>query len=221
MSTVRPPCVCHLQTCYFHYLLIIFCNSHTVFYARKYPSIDPQFFKQRVRLQRPRCAVKINAKETDQRACNINGQCSERILLHDATALLHQACLLGQTQETQDADNVWRCSQNGRRLEAADAKRTHGGHKADRRRTKCGDAARAPSRRTQGGQWRTHGGQAPGKRPENIAVNFTLLSKREPHSKQFGEKLFANWLLPLSTMSHLHSCSFGCAFLGSIQFVVG
>ena len=40
--------------------------------------------------------------------------------------------------------------------------------------------------RSQADTRRTHGGQPPGTRPEHIAASF--FSKREPHSKLFGEK---------------------------------
>ena len=41
--------------------------------AQNYTSIDPkQFFKHRARLQRPNLGAKMNAKETDQWACNVN-----------------------------------------------------------------------------------------------------------------------------------------------------
>ena len=82
-------------------------------------------------------------------------------------------------RQTQEADNVWRRGQNGH---VADKRRSHGGHMADKIwrqtpgghkwqarfgggpkrtqgkagtwRTKCGDAAKAESRRTQGGHLR-------------------------------------------------------------------
>ena len=47
-----------------------------------------------------------------------------------------------------------------------------GGRKTDKEGGHMTDAAKAESRRTQGGQWRTHGGQAPGTRPEYIAAKL-------------------------------------------------
>ena len=122
------------------------------------------------------------------------------------------------TWRTYMADKVWRRCQSGLK---ADARRAHGGHirtrfrgaaKADSTcmqgetrwtngrhkadtwwRTQCEVAAKAESRRTQGGKWRKHGGQAPGTRPEHIAASL-LFPKREPHSKLFGGKNYPFWL---------------------------
>ena len=75
------------------------------------------------------------------------------------------------------------------------------GKKADTRRTKCGDVAKAESRRTQGGHmrtrfggpakadtrrtqadtWRTNGGQAPGTQPEHIAASLFCLLRITLH----------------------------------------
>ena len=107
----------------------------------------------------------------------------------------------GQTFETQQNGHkadTWRTRFGGA------AKWTQGGHKGDAWQTKGGHMADtwADARRTHGGQglearpkrtegrckgdaWRTHGGQAPGTRPEHNAAS--QFSKREPHSKLFGE----------------------------------
>ena len=85
-----------------------------------------------------------------------------------------------QGERTKALDKVWRRSQAHSK---ADTRRKYGGYTW---RTKCGDAAKAESRRTQGGQWRTHRGQAPGTRPEHIAASPFLL-RENPHSKLFGE----------------------------------
>ena len=62
----------------------------------------------------------------------------------------------------QMAGKVWRGgpkqtqgSQGGHMAETWHSRRTQGGQTADTWRTKCGDAAKAESRRTQGEQWRT------------------------------------------------------------------
>ena len=90
----------------------------------------------------------------------------------------------GNMVDTHEADKVWR---RGQAHSKADTRRTHGGHTADTRRTHGGQSAETRPKRNQGGQWRTHGGQAPGTRPEHIAAS-PFSSKREPHSKLFGEK---------------------------------
>ena len=94
------------------------------------------------------------------------------------------------TKQTQEADKVWRRGQSGH---VADTRRPHGGRKAGTWRTQGGHVAdkawrhgRAhktgghkpaerfggAAKRTQGGQWRTHGRQAPGARPEHIAASL-------------------------------------------------
>ena len=90
------------------------------------------------------------------------------------------------------ADKVWRRSPDSRRKhggqapgprhaaaspEKGAAKHIQGGHMAGK--VWSGDVAKAKSSRT-------HGGQAPGTRPEHIVAS-PFSSKREPHSKLFGE----------------------------------
>ena len=79
-----------------------------------------------------------------------------------------------------DTDKVWR---------RADTRRTHGGHKADTGRTKCRDAVARTMR--------PHGGLIADKlrgRSQSISRPAFLFSKREPHSKLFGENPTVNCL---------------------------
>ena len=73
--------------------------------------IDPrQFFKHRVRLQRPNLEAKMNAKETDEQACNINAagraMLRKNFILRDVTAL--QQVTSGQSPEAKAG--TWRTS---------------------------------------------------------------------------------------------------------------
>ena len=196
-------------------------------------SIDfKQFFKDRVRLQRPNwrsqneCLARILASR--HAACNINavGCAMLRIIIfRDATALPHSRPRADKVERrghmvdlSWQRVGTWR-TKNGhmtRRPHKADTCRTNGrqgleagpkriqGHKVetrrDTRRASFGgaatciqgghkaDAAKAQSRRKEGGQWRTHGGQAPGTRPEHNAASLSLL-RENPTVNGLGKKL--------------------------------
>ena len=131
----------------------------------------------------------MNAKETDQWACNINAVgCTmlRKNLLHDAMALPYTRPRADKVQRRghmvgmggkewahggQRTDAWWThtrqtqeaykiCRQTqGEGLEAW-PKRTRGGRKAGTWQTKCGDADKAESRRTMADTWRTSSGNA-------------------------------------------------------------
>ena len=115
--------------------------------AANYTSIDPkQFFKYRAHLQGPNLEAKMNAKEIDQQACNINagGRAMPRrdFILHDAAALPHSRSRADKSRgearggpeptrrtrrkgRTYMADKIWR--------RGASSWRTQDGHMEDRR----------------------------------------------------------------------------------------
>ena len=84
----------------------------------------------------------MKAKETDQRACNINAvgcaMLRKNLILHDATALPHSRPRADKVQK------------QGRTVDTHGAN-TRGAHMADK------------AWRRQSGPWRTHGGQMEGK----------------------------------------------------------
>ena len=121
----------------------------------------------------------MNAKETDQRACNINAMGCAKMRKN---YLMMPRPFPAADQERQSPE-AWRGGQNTRRTHGGQAPRTvralmraHGGHKVDTRRTKgkadtwqtrFGGAAKADTRLdTRRDTRRTHGGQVLGARTQ-------------------------------------------------------
>ena len=85
---------------------------------------------------------------------------------------------------------------------------------ADKWRTRTGGAAKANNTRwTEGGHmantWRTHGGQAPGTRPEHIAASLFFL-RENPTVNCLGNKVvYLKWIKDTwtSSVSNLHNTS--------------
>ena len=83
----------------------------------------------------------------------------------------------------QMAGKVWRRGQSGFKGRKADTRWKHGaqgGHKADKRRTKCGDAAKAESRRTMADKHRGRG--------QSISWPAFFLLRENPTVNCLGKK---------------------------------